>query len=171
MMRQRRSLPYANSNDLKAELVRVPFDKNYAMIIILPHENVRLIDVMEKVNEVGVDGLVTQLNGNEKKVELTMPIIDVTSEMKLNEAFETLGFADVFTDRADFSKLSRDHVYLSKIINKTKLKMNELGESQGDLVTEGDVEVHFKAYRPFGFLIVNELNSIIFSGQIYNPSN
>jgi len=59
-------------------------------------------------------------------VSVTVPKLDVEFSARLPEALRALGVADLFDDRSDLSGMA-DDLYVSDILHKTVLKLDEIG--------------------------------------------
>ena len=92
---------------------------------------------------------------------------------------KSLGLSSAFDpETADFSKISKDTLYISRVLQKTYIGVDEKGTEAAAATSIGMAgmsmpkptpEIIFD--RPFAFAIVDELNKIvIFTGVIYNPS-
>lgn len=68
-----------------------------------------------------------KIDYSEDEVEVYLPRLSVTSDLTLNQVLKDMGLLDVFSaNTANLEKISK-HAYLSRIIHKAKLEVNEEG--------------------------------------------
>jgi len=111
------------------------------------------------------------------EVAVTIPKIDLETSLSNGELVNFLmacGVEEVFTDRADFSRMINYPVFVSDIIQKTRLKLDEEGVEAAAvtavMMAEGsciDLDkpepVVFTADRPFSFYIYTRSNATVFT--------
>jgi len=97
------------------------------------------------------------------------------------DQLKALGMAAPFGAQADFSGISKEALYISKILQKTFIKVDE-ESTEAAAVTVGMIESlafpgapqppkEFVADHPFIFMIKDKAtNSIVFLGQIVDPT-
>ena len=116
-------------------------------------------------------------NRQKKNVQTKMPKFSAEYSGNLNESLMTLGMTDAFdSGKADFSLMassSRGNLFISNVIHKTKIDVNEQGTKAGAATVvevspscasiEKPKEVFLD--RPFFYMIVDcEQNFPIFMG-------
>jgi serpin B len=167
---------YENEDGLKA--IEIPYSKGkMSMLVILPKDNAgfnRLkkeisLDFYKKINSALVS----------KKVKLYLPKFKTTSEFELSDMLKQMGMPEAFSDKADFSGMTgTKDLKISKVIHKAFVEVNETG-TEAAAATAVVMRVksmpmappEFKADHPFMFIIKeNTENSILFAGNIYNPT-
>jgi len=167
---------YENEDGLKA--IEIPYSSGkLSMLIILPKDNAGFntlkkdisLDFYKKINS----SLVS------KKVKLYLPKFKITSEFELSDMLKQMGMPEAFSDRADFSGMTgTKDLKISKVIHKAFVEVNETG-TEAAAATAVVMRVksmpvtppEFKADHPFMFIIKeNTENSILFAGNIYNPT-
>jgi len=152
--------------DKKVQAIELQFKKDYmSAIIILPAEGT---DINKYIN--------TLSNSNEDyskiinglayaKVHLQLPKFELTFSDELNQILIDLGMYNAFSSKdADFSGLKEEGgLYISQVIHKTYLKVNEAGTEAAAVTIismDGASLVEEKIYdmkvnRPFLFLLKN----------------
>lgn len=64
---------------------------------------------------------------SEDEVEVYLPRLSITSDLTLNQVLKEMGLLDIFSaENANLDKISR-HAYLSRLIHKAKIEVNEEG--------------------------------------------
>lgn len=98
------------------------------------------------------------------------------SDFVLNSVLEKMGIRDVFSaSHADLSKITSTPIFLSRLVHKAKIEVNEEG-TVATAVTAGTfankaTPPRFYANRPFAYLIVDKISNILlFCGQAENPN-
>lgn len=175
MMSMEQDLPYF-SNELFAA-ARLPYKNDkYSMTLLLPHGGKTTKDVV---------ALMSSENWNqwqddyaEKGIKLTMPKFTFSYEKKFNEALINLGLSNAFSEGvADFSKMTDMEVFISFVLQKTFIEVNEKG-SEAAAVTAVGIELtsvgggtpHLFLDRPFLFVITEkDTGSICFIGKVGQP--
>ncbi len=167
-------LPYFENELFQA--VDLPYgDGKFSMTLLLPK------------NEVGIDGIVPELNENNwetwmgsfvnQEVNYQMPKFKLEYKKELKDILFAMGMEDVFTGKADLSKIGPGGLFVSKVLHKSFLEINEQG-TEAAAVTVIGVETtsvpsvpYMILNKPFLlFIRDNVTNSILFMGQIHDPS-
>lgn len=113
------------------------------------------------------------------KVHLSLPKFDVSGQMDLIEGMKKLGVTDIF-DRnlSDFSAISEDGLYVSKIDHACRVAVDEEGcVAAGYTVVElrlsglpgVEREINFTLDRPFLFVITSRDRLPLFAGVVNAP--
>lgn len=182
MMFQRGPFAYTAIAELESHILELPYGKEdrLSMIILLPRKQVSLPSVMERLSEYGIMRLLGELRRaesefEEDEVEVFVPRFSITADFTLNIILEQMGLSDIFNaNRANLSKISKHEIFLSRIIHKAKIDVNEVGTvataATGAIFANKATPPRFYANRPFAFLIVEKLtNTLLFGGQVRNP--
>ncbi|XP_066600177.1 alaserpin-like [Prorops nasuta] len=158
--------------ELKASFVELPYkDNKFSMLIILPDEIEGLAEVENKLTNADLDYLAT--NGVVQKVELYLPKFTIESTLDLVKPLKKLGMTDMFDNSlADFSKMTDECLYVSNVVQKAFIQVNEEGCEAAAITAVRIVKrslppppITFKVDRPFIFMI-NYLNIPIFTGHV-----
>jgi serpin B len=158
------------------QAVDLPYgDRTFSMTLLLPK------------NEVGIEGVVAQLNEENWDVWINsfvnqemyyrMPKFKLEYKKELKGILYAMGMEDLFTGEADLSKIGPGGLVVSKVLHKSFLEVNEQG-SEAAAVTVVGIEntsvpsiPYMMLDRPFLlFIRDNVTNSILFMGQIQDPS-
>ncbi len=103
-----------------------------------------------------------------------------TKGIPLTELLKEMGLKDIFsTDKADLSGISEQPLFVSNVLQKTKLELDEYGTKAAAITMvaadgagspNGDMIKEVFLNRPFAFLIYDESeNRIVFIGKVTNP--
>lgn len=151
--------------DKKVQAVELKFKKDFmSALIILPAEGTdinkyitSLVNSNEEYSKI-INGL------NRAKVHLQLPKFELDFSENLNQILKDLGMFNAFnSEDADFTGLREEKgLFISRVIHKTYLKVNEAGTEAAAvtavMVDEAYVEgkIHdMKVNRPFLFLLKN----------------
>lgn len=167
-------LPYFENELFQA--IDLPYgDGQFSMTLMLPK------------NEVGIEGVVAELNKENwdawmesfatQEVNYQMPKFKLEYKKELKDILAAMGMEDLFTGRCDLSKLGPGGLVVSKVLHKSFLEINEQG-TEAAAVTVVGVENTSVPSIPYmvlnrSFLLFirdNVTNSILFMGQIQDPS-
>ena len=152
--------------DDETQLVILPMDGGVYMAFVLGSTD----GLSEKISKAGGE-----------QVLVTIPKIDLETDFSNGEFVDFLkanGVNLAFTDAADFSNMIDHDLYVSDIIQKTRIKLDEKGVEAAAVTAiimpesamppeEGPKT--FVADRPFSFYIyttANDTTAIMFAGQI-----
>lgn len=182
MMYQISNFPAALIPSLEATAVELPYgvEDRLCMIILLPYKQRLLSNVFEKLANYSIHEIMGALHSeddeeDESEVELSLPKFTISSDLSLNPVLEAMGITDLFSqEHANLTKMTKDPVFVSNIIHKAVIEVNEKG-TEAAAVAGGTVSFKqhpttVKCNRPFGFLIIEkDTNTLVFSGQVRQP--
>lgn len=182
MMFQRGTFSFTGINELDSLVLELPYgdEDRLSMILLLPRAGALLTNVLEKLSSYGIARVITELRRadaefDEDEVEVFLPRFSFTADFTLNVILEQMGLTDIFNIRkANLSKISKHNIYLSRIIHKAQIDVNEVGTVAsavtGAILANKSILPRFQANRPFAFLIVEKnTNTLLFCGQVRNP--
>jgi serpin B len=143
------------------------------MIVLLPRKD--LAPLEEKFTAGMLAAWVKRLRNDEVNVHL--PKFKITCDLTLNEPLKKLGMNSAFSPGADFTGMSRrSNLYITAVVHKAFVDVNEKGTEAAAAtgVVVGDEamheEIHFRADRPFLFVIRHETSgTILFVGRVADP--
>lgn len=173
MMHQEEEFYYTANTNYTA--VSLPYGQgNYAMTILLPSEQNSLKTLASSLTA----GELHALSRNMERclVDLKLPRFTIENEITLNDMLMALGATNLFDSRkADFRGMSKEPLFLSKMLQKAKIEVSEEG-TKAAAVTAGIMtmsalrpeprKVEFHANRPFLYLITERSSgAIYFIGQ------
>jgi len=172
-----RQTPTLYKNEANYQVVELPYQgERIRMTLILP-----TIENFTEVEQSLTSEMVNQLTSDlvEQDIELFMPKFELESELSLNETLETMGMPEPFSPTADFSGMSDEPLYISNVIHKAYVGVDEGGTEAtaatsveiafGSVIeTPPSLQVWFD--HPFILLIRDiETNTVLFIGRVLNP--
>ena len=152
-----------------------------SMTFILPDEGVSPEELLSDAEVIEfIFGNQTWENSKYLKVNLSIPMFDVESQIELTEGLQTLGVTDVFhPETADFSPVTTENVTLTAATHGARVVIDEEGctataftflAEGGSSMPEDAEEVDFVCNRPFLFVITSETGAPLFIGIVNNPA-
>jgi serpin B len=178
MMHQTEHFNYTEGNDYQA--VELPYDgRELSMLVLLPKSG-QFAAFENSLDAEEVAGIVQNL-GN-KKVALTMPKFEFTSDFSLKNRLSEMGMPLAFSGDADFSGMDgKRDLSISDVIHKAFISVDETGTEAAaatavivgaTAMPPGEPEqiIYMTVDRPFIFLIRDiQTGTILFVGRVMNP--
>lgn len=175
-MRQAESFRYAHTHN--AQVLELPYaGGDLAMMIVLPDEGSSIAEVEASLKAAGLEPFVGALSS--RRVDVSIPRFKFADELSLKESLKQLGMVDAFDEmRADFSGMCDEPLYISEVVHKAFVEVNEEGTEAAAAtgVVVGvrsvmvDEPVVFTADRPFFFAIRDlATGSVLFMGRLADP--
>ncbi|CAF4094568.1 unnamed protein product [Rotaria sordida] len=140
LMHQREKFAYAENNDLHVQIVHIPYksenkDVEFVFTVILPNRGVQLDVVEQKLASQSdlMQKLLSHQNTRTEELHLYLPKFKMEATFELSDILQQLGMKDAFNrDKANFTgivreKNNRDRLYISKVIHKAFIDVNEQG--------------------------------------------
>ncbi len=144
------------------------------MYFILPDEGVLPESVIgsKRLTDVLCSG--NSSNAVTADIKLSVPKFDVASNLNLKDYLVSLGMTDAFDiEKADYSPVSSDNLFLSKIQHSARVSVDEKGVTAAAFTVEmtagfGVIKtsVDFTLDRPFIFAITSSSSSVMFIGIV-----
>ncbi|XP_063803669.1 protein Z-dependent protease inhibitor isoform X2 [Pseudophryne corroboree] len=156
-------------------VLNLPYRGGAHMLIIMP-EKEENFDALE-------DGLTMELVARwllkmkSRKTDIFFPKFKLDHKYKLKTSLEDLGIKDVFTGKANLTRMTEErNLLLSEVTQRAVIEIDEIGtEASG--VTGLEIIAYSMPYtirlnRPFIFMIFDEkYKSLLFIGRIINPTS
>jgi serpin B len=177
-MSRRAETSYAEVDSVQA--IDLPYKgERISMLVLLPTEG------QFEAFESRTDGefLRSVLNALQKQdVKLYLPKFDFSAEFKLAPTLKAMGMPDAFDmTKADFSgmydpsQVSGNNLYLSHVIHKAFVAVDEVGTeaaaASGVVAEAASMPIVLRVDRPFIFLIRDrQTGAILFIGRVVDPS-
>lgn len=175
-MNQETYVNYLETEGFK--MIELPYaDSNYSMVMLLPINQ----SVGDLMNQIDMNKWVQWQNQAKRQlVRISIPKFKFGYGTRLlNEELKDMGLVSAF-DNANFSKMTPYSVYISRVLHKSFIEVNEKGSEAAAVtiieirVTEtidGKPDPSFAADRPFIFAICHKpTNTLLFMGKVADPS-
>lgn len=179
MMSQSRSYFYYKGKNFQS--VALPYGKGgVSMYVFLPDEQTGLDQFEEDLTPENWEGWMKSFSV--RPGEVTLPRFKVEWEGNLNETLASLGMAEAFDGRADFSQIAEpvggERIFISEVMHKSFCEVNEEGTVAAAATSVGmglasmpPPPFVMKVDRPFFFAIrENQTGLILFIGSVRNPA-
>lgn len=164
-------------------LYELPYaGEDVSMLFVLPREAAGLDAVEAGLDAEDVDRWASRV-GNNPRVEVSLPRFRIEGPpMALSAALSSLGMAEMFSDRADFSGMSApnaDPLFVSDVFHRVFVELNEEGTEAAAatgvvMATRAmplDPPPRFVADHPFLFFLRDlHTGAILFAGRVRDPS-
>ena len=176
LMYQIGKFKYAENDQL--QILELPYSGGeMAMDILLPKPQSDLTKLESNLQSANFESWLDKMSM--KKVEVFLPRFKLEKDLSLGNHLQNLGMKDAFDENvADFSGMSKTFLYITHVIHKAFVEVNEEGTEaaaatavvMGTKSVAIDKPVNFRADRPFFFLIRDlHSGSILFMGRMADP--
>ena len=165
-----------NENDL-FQIINLPYSgKNISLIVILPKEVNSIDSIENSLNTVNLDFWTTELYS--KLVKVSLPKFRIEFNQDVSSIISENNCDLPFGDKANFSRISKEELKISKLIQKTII---EVKENESNNITqlvdesrwaskEDDKFITFNANHQFLFIVKDNINnSILLMGKVISP--
>ena len=178
MMHQEADFKYFESEDLACQVLEMPYSGlKMSMVIYLPNEINGLGKLEETIAYKNVQKSLYLLDASMAKVEVFLPRFKLTQQLDLSEILSEMGSEEMFIrEKADLSGITAEPLFVSQVVQKTFVMVNEEGTEAGAVTVEflekclTESQCTFKADHPFLFLIRhNDSGCILFMGRLMKP--
>ncbi len=146
----------------------------FVMTVLLPNENTTADALLKTLT--ADDWTQLQKTLTPGKIDIGLPKFSFSYDINLNSVLTSLGMPTAFTDRADFSKISRNGgLFLSKVKQNTFVAVDETG-TEAAAVTTGTISQTslpqpYLCDRPFVFIIHEKTSgTVLFTGKVADPT-
>lgn len=166
-------LPYCENADYKA--VSLPYGNgNYSFVVLLPNEG--CFEKLSKALPRPADLLAGM--DSEMEVKVALPKMEMECSLGLKPYLQQLGLREAFSKQADLSQMSAQSLYVSDVLQKSRIMVNERGTeaASSTVVMVGLTALQhpspyreFRADRPFIYMIYEKsTDTVLFFGQKVN---
>ncbi|CAK1547632.1 unnamed protein product [Leptosia nina] len=167
MMRQIGKFLYSNLESIRSQVLEMPYNAKYSLVLILPHIGTTLNDVYHRFELISLDDILNSLV-ERKVVEVELPRFKISTNLILNEPLNLMG-VDIFEkEYASFDNIAPEFC-ISKFVHKVVFEISE--SSEDDTRTATDYDAKFTANRPFVYLVIEKTTqTIVLNGVYSRPS-
>ncbi|KAM4841432.1 serpin B12 [Thomomys bottae] len=183
MMTQKGQFRIGFIEELQAQILEMRYNTGkLSMFILLPpcsKDNIKGLQELEKhISYEKIMAWSSSENMSEEAVSVSFPLFTMENTYDLDSTLQDMGITDIFDEtKADLTGISPSpKLYLSKVIHKTFVEVDEIGTQAaagtGAVGTERSRPswVEFNADHPFLFYIKhNETQTILFYGRVCSP--
>ncbi|HVO42389.1 MAG TPA: serpin family protein [Aggregatilineales bacterium] len=158
------------------QVIELPYAGQFGtMLIVLPDSG--QFEIIEKRLDAKFWATITT-GLKPEQIKISMPRFKFDFASELSKALQTLGMADAFNDHADFSGMGPKRLYISAILHKAFIAVDENGTEAAAAtavivaamaIMQPPTEITID--RPFIFAIRDsQTGSILFLGRVLDPS-
>lgn len=182
MMYLREKLNIGYIQDLKTQILEIPYLGNISMFLLLPDDiddaSTGLELLESEINFDKFNKWISKDTMAEDDVEVYIPKFKLDQHYELKPILRSMGMEDAFNKgKANFSGMSeRNDLFLSDVFHQATVDVNEEGTvaagGTGAVMTgrTGHGGPQFVADHPFIFFIVNKVaNVVLFFGRFSSP--
>ncbi len=158
------------------QMVRLPYgdEERFAMDVILPDEASDIHKLRERFDLEEWQQADADLNETRVNVEMPSFELEYDTGGDLDEVLQSLGMGIAYSGDADFTPISEVAPFLSTVVQKTYIRVDEEGTEAAAVTGGAMVESappQFRADRPFMIMITDtESGTVLFLGQVTDPS-
>jgi serpin B len=150
------------------------------MVVFLPSSGKQSADIIDELNTNNWKNWADDFNP-EDHVVVTMPRFKFAFEMPLNDILKEMGMKKAFDSAlANFSKITDDDLYISSVLHKSFIDVNENGTEAAAVTSvtftttsmpvDPPEKIYFTVDKPFVFAITEkDTDAILFIGEVQNP--
>lgn len=175
MMHRTGRFGYAESEE--AQVLELPYSGGeLAMVVVLPKPQTGLPALEASLGAASFQSMLAGMAP--KQVEVFLPRFKLEKEFSLGETLQKMGMRDAFNmNRADFSGISEVFLYITHVLHKAFVEVNEEGTEAAAATavvmgtkSAADRPAVFRADRPFFFALRDlRTGSILFMGRVADP--
>ncbi|XP_037093428.1 leukocyte elastase inhibitor-like [Pollicipes pollicipes] len=174
MMKLKAELGYTSRPHF--DVVSLPYqNKDYSLLVLRPHSRslAAVARLQKSLDGLDVSRLYSQLS--QRLVRVLMPPFKIERRYELPANMRNLGIRRIFQARAEFGGITSRNIFVSNIIHKAVIDVNENGTTAaaaGVVIFRESVPiiVNFTADRPcFVFLYHKREKITLFAGLVANP--
>ncbi|MHB0997975.1 MAG: serpin family protein [Armatimonadota bacterium] len=177
MMNQSGEYLYTENPDFQA--ISLPYgDERFSMYIFLPSENTGLDAFLAKLDAGNWNKWTSAMTKREGSISL--PKFKIEYDVELTSVLKSLGMSDAFLPSANFSGMTDESVFISYVIHKSYLEVDEEGTeaAAATVVVMGKAAMPIAPTEKFEMIVDrpffiaihdNETGTILFMGSIMNP--
>ncbi len=178
MMSKEDKLEYTSNEIFSA--VKLPYGSGqYNMVVMLPNNGHTSADLIAELNNKNWKEWMGEYSTHENVV-ISMPRFKFAYQSNLNDVLASMGMKKAFSSsEADFSEISEEFLYISRVIHKTYIDVNETGTEAAAVtavvftttsIEPGPAKLYFTVNKPFVFAISEkDTDAILFIGEVQNP--
>ncbi|KAK2911302.1 hypothetical protein QQF64_026982 [Cirrhinus molitorella] len=175
MMHQNELLKVYYDAELSTKVLCLDYNDSFSMFLAVPDEkkDKTIKDLEKAISREHIEkwkGAVQK-----RKLDIYVPKLSLKTDYTLNDILKGMGITDMFTHKADFSGITEENFYVSKVLHKATLDVDEEGTTAAAVTTIeiklAFLPIRFRFDRPFMVFIIDQKNDhILFLGKVVNPA-
>ena len=181
LMRSASEFRYTDNE--KFQMVALPYKgQEMAFYVVLPRPKTGLSALIKTFDALALKANIAKMSAREGTVYL--PRFEVKDNIELSPPLQSLGMKTAFSvTQADFSPMASERVFISRVLHKTTLELDEVGTvataTTAVVAVAGAAEAPeaqepfvFRADRPFLLALRDDkTGAILFLGVVNQPKN
>lgn len=145
------------------------YENGYSFLALLPEEGQAMEDFLAGLS--GEKLLQLWRSASQQKTAVTMPQMELESELSAVSILQKLGVTDLFGDTADLRRISDADLYVSALLHRCSVAVDETGTTAAGassaIITYKGIPKSVVLDRPFVYAILdNETGTILFLGVV-----
>ncbi|MCC6464451.1 MAG: serpin family protein [Planctomycetes bacterium] len=157
--------------------ISLPYKGNeVSMLLMLPAEGADMSAFVEGMTPEFLAKLRGELRFQDEDSLVTFPKFKMECTYDLVPTLRAAGVQSVFGETADLTRMTEHRVYVSFVVHKTFVEVNEEGTEAAAVTAAGAEDCKktpfvFQANRPFAFAIIHHATgTVLFEGVLNSPS-
>jgi len=150
-------------------------DQDLSMVVVLPKSRDGMRDLERRLTGQQLRDILSRLQ--QKQVQVQLPKFQVRSHVDLKQTLSRLGLETIFSQSADFSRMSEARVKIDSGVHEAYISVDENG-TEGAAATgfagkamasigHDEPATTFKADHPFLYAVVHkQTGAIVFLGKV-----
>ena len=180
-----KKVDYMRRTDRNGTIVRgdgflryaLPLNEVGRMVFVLPDEGVSLESLLGSPES--MEKLLHSGENKKADVDLMVPKFGFQDRTDLEEILQSLGVRTCFTGMADFSGMTDTPVYISRVLQESRIDVDENGVAaaaytlvamaKGAAIPVEREKIDFHLTRPFLYAIESRDGTVLFLGTVAEP--
>ncbi|KAA0717038.1 Serpin A3-1 [Triplophysa tibetana] len=157
---------------LATKVLALDYNGTFSLILALPDKS-----ITELETAICQQDIAKWRNGvTERKVKIYVPKLSLKTSYGLRDILQGMGMTEMFSGNANFNRLSVENIFVSEVVHKAALDVDEEGTTAAAVTTISigssfpNPQNIYRFDRPFMLFIVDPKSSILFMGKIINPA-
>ncbi|KAK2889297.1 hypothetical protein Q8A67_014672 [Cirrhinus molitorella] len=179
MMHQYASLKVFYDTDLTSKVLCLDYNDSFSMFLAVPHtdkfiKKKTIKDLEKAISRQHIEKWRTSVS--KRKFNIYVPKLSLKTSYSLNDILKGLGMADMFTNKANFTGISEEEIFILKAMHKATLDIDEKGTTTAAVTTASFRPMSYNPLlfirfdSPFMIFITDQKNgNILFFGKVVNP--
>ncbi|XP_056313845.1 serine protease inhibitor 2.1-like isoform X1 [Danio aesculapii] len=178
MMHQYEYLKVYYDAELSTKVLCLDYNDSFSMFLAVPNVHMgrkTIKDLEMTISRQHIEKW--RRSVSERLVDIYVPKLSLKTSYSLKDILKGMGIADMFSDKADFTGVSEERIFVSEVLHKATLDIDEKGTSAAAVTGAYFTVLSYSPLsdlrfnRPFMIFITDQTNdNILFFGKIINPN-